>query len=620
MQIDRCYTMPGHDPLADLPMRRVGLAGRGAARVPSDWPRRAARAFAAQAPGWSGEDGLRDTTGTLVSGLRAAATAQGRLGGAAAQAWGDEMRHMIVHRIAALDSSLWAARGTASPTAPLPLPVRMEGADATATARLAGAACDGAPLCFAFDTGQPPAAPRVVLDLRQFVAQGAIVVEPLVRAVRVWTLALAVRSAAPGGRAGDLGLAGLGGAVMRLGLGHGTREGRLAAAAMAALADAARAATAAELGLAAGPGDARAAARLAGLLRHPVTPSTRAVLERAVELRSMAAEGPGHGAAAPRIAIAPLGDLAAILGLAADPLAPVAALRIDTETETGGHRRDTAPELRAGLAAQGHAPDRIAALLRHVAGHGSLAAAPGIDHAALRACGLDAEQIARIEAALPEARDLRAVITPWRLGPGFCDARLGLDAAALPGHGLGLLSRLGFTEAQIEAANRHVFGTGHLRGAPGIEPRSAAAFDCAPETDGRTRLAMAATVAAAIGGPVTALLPLPEAAAPAGLRRAIRAARRAGLAGLVPARDEPALAPRLSEILAMLPPGTRPGDAPGEVIELIEAAGRSRPEARRHARALRDRLLADPLPRERPVPRGDAAAWLGAIAARPDRR
>ncbi|EYD72467.1 hypothetical protein [Limimaricola hongkongensis] len=614
MRIDRCYTLPGQDALADLPMRRVALTGGGVVRVPSDWPQRAARAVATRAPGGSGEDGLRATIETLVTGLRAAAAKQGRLDDASAQAWGDEMRHMVVHRIVALDPGLWGVRGSGRPAAPLPLPVRMAGAGATATARLAEAACDGAPLGFDFGAGQALATPRAVLDLRRFVTDGAIAVEPLVHAVRVWTLALALRGA------GDLGLAGVGGAVMRLGRGFASREGRLAGAALAALADAARAATAAELGLAAGAGDARAAAGLSRLSRQPGAAPLRAALERAAGLRRAAARARGDGTAAPRIAIAPLGDLAAILGLGADPLAPVAALCVDVETGTDGHRHEAAPELRAGLAAQGHAPDRIAALLRHVAGHGSLVAAPGIDHAALRARGLDADQIARIEAALPEARDLRAVITPWRLGPAFCAARLGRDAEALPGHGLGLLSRLGFTEAQIEAANRHVFGTASLRGAPGMAPGDAAAFDGALATAPRARLAMAAALAGAIGGPVTALLPLPDAAAPDRLRLAIRAARRAGLAGLVPARDEPALAPRLREILAMLPPGTRPGDAPGEVIELIEAAGRSRPEARRHARALRDRLLADPLPRERPMPRGDAAAWLGAIAARPDRR
>ncbi|PHP28061.1 hypothetical protein, partial [Limimaricola cinnabarinus] len=327
---------------------------------------------------------------------------------------------------------------------------------------------------------------------------------------------------------------------------------------------------------------------------------------------------PGQAPEAPALAVSPLGAAAAILGRGPDPLAPVGALRIDVETPAG-HRRAPAPELAAGLAAQGHAPDRIAAVLRHVAGHDSLAAAPGIDHAALRACGLDAEQIARIEAALPEARDLRAVITPWRLGRAFCEARLGLTPEDLAGHGMGLLERLGFDAARIERANRHVFGHGTVRGAPGITPAQAAAFDT-EGGDARARLAMAAMLAGVIDGPVTALVAAHETATLPAAQRSLRAARRAGLAALVTmpggAGEEreavPQIAARLREIMAMLPPGARPGTAPAEAIALLDAAGRSRPEARRHARALRERLLGHLVPRA-----ASAAPRRGEGQARP---
>lgn len=371
------------------------------------------------------------------------------------------------------------------------------------------------------------------------------------------------------------------------------------AAAMAALVEAARLAAADELGLSF---DAAAgAAGLAQLRARPDASCAALLLSRASALRE-GLVGRSDGPRAPRLVIAPLGDAAAILGTGADPFAPLTTQMIDTETPTG-HRRVAAPELVAGLVAQGHGPDRIAALLRHVVGHGSLAAAPGIDHATLRACGLDATQIARIEAALPEARDLRAVITPWRLGRAFCADHLGLAPEKVSGHGMELLERLGFSPAQIEGANRHVFGHGSLRGARGIDAAQAAVFDApAQETDLRARLAMAGEVSAMIEGPVTALLPLGEAVPVARVARAIRAARRAGLAALVTSidtADSPPLAARLREILAMLPSGIRPGTTPAEVLEILDAAGRSRPEARRHARALRERLLSDPLPQGR---------------------
>ncbi|MGX9846785.1 hypothetical protein [Limimaricola litoreus] len=592
MQIERGYTIAGRDPLAGLAMRRVTLGDGRGGQVPRDWPTRAARGLAAQAMPGPGPLDLRRATQRLTDALRSRAEARGFLGDAAStQAWTDEMRHMLAGRIAVAASGMWRGGPAVPGDGAQRLVVEAEAATPAEMWRLSRAMRDGAPLELRFAAA--PAAPRVVLDLGRFVLDGEVMSEALVRAVRVWVLALAVEA-----RPGALGLAGFGGALMRLGLDPAGREGRMMAAALAALAEAARLAAASELGLSAqGPHGAKGLARLR---REAPTAPIAALLDRAATLREglSGAKAP----AAPALAISPLSEAAAILGCGPDPLAPVGALRIDVETPAG-HRRAAAPELAAGLAAQGHAPDRIAAVLRHVAGHDSLAAAPGIDHAALRACGLDAERIARIEAALPEARDLRAVITPWRLGRDFCEARLGLAPEDLAAHGLGLLERLGFDAAQIDRANRHVFGHGTMRGAPGITPAQAKVFDT-DGRDARARLAMAAMLAGVIDGPVTALIATPEIATAQTARRSLRAARRAGLAALVTlpggsgeAGDTaPQIAARLREILAMLPPGTRPGTAPAEAIELLEAAGRSRPEARRHARALRERLLGHLVP------------------------
>ncbi|WP_282025266.1 hypothetical protein [Limimaricola cinnabarinus] len=607
MQIERGYTIAGRDPLAGLVMRRVTLGDGRGGHVPRDWPSRAARGLAAQAAPGAAPLDLRRAAERLTDALRARAEARGFLGEeASARAWTDEMRHMLAERIAVAAPGMWSG-GAATPDEALPLVVEAGAAAPDELSRLAQAMRDGAPLELRFAAA--PAAPRVVLDLGRFVVKGEVAAGALIRAVRVWVLALAVED-----RPGALGLAGFGAALMRLGLDPAGREGRLMAAALAALAEAARLSAASELGLSAHA--PRGAAGLERLRRAAPPAPIAALLDRATALRRGLSAG--QAPEAPALAVSPLGAAAAILGRGPDPLAPVGALRIDVETPAG-HRRAPAPELAAGLAAQGHAPDRIAAVLRHVAGHDSLAAAPGIDHAALRACGLDAEQIARIEAALPEARDLRAVITPWRLGRAFCEARLGLAPEDLSGHGLGLLERLGFDAARIERANRHVFGHGTVRGAPGITPAQAAAFD--PEGgDARARLAMAAMLAGVIDGPVTALVAAHETATLPAAQRSLRAARRAGLAALVTmpggAGEEreaaPQIAARLREIMAMLPPGARPGTAPAEAIALLDAAGRSRPEARRHARALRERLLGHLVPRA-----ASAAPRRGEGQARP---
>lgn len=582
MRFERRQTQPGPD-------HAIGPDARGVGAGFAGWPERAARAFVQQVPG--GADPVA-TTEALTTRLEARARVQGI---AAAEGWAADIRGMILSRQVAVDPALWTGRR--APEAALPLPVDLKGTDQVSTP-LVQAVVAGAPLAMEF--GAPDASgPRVALDLGCFVEAGAVSVDALERAVRAWTPGLVVASG-PGRRPGAMILAGLGGALMRLGLGYATPEGRAAAMAMATLAEAARWAVAAELGLDAG------AAPIIRQEPDRVPAGAQAALLRARALAAVRRDAPEATGKAPMLMVAPLGSLAAILGLGDDPLAPVSSLRLDAERPEG-HIGCPVPELEAGLAAQGHDPDRIAAAIRHATGHGTLAAAPGIDHAALRACGIDGDRIARIEAALAEARDLRAVVTPWRLGPDFCRDQLGIDPETLSDHGMGLLERLGFDAARIDAANRHVFGTGTLRGAPGLSPEAAASFDCAETVSPRARLAMAATLASVLSGPVRAPLAFDGAETEAALNRAIRAARRAGIAALLPqrldARSE--IAARLHEILAMLPEGIRPGTAPSEVLELLDAAGRSRPDARRHARDLRARLLAEP--------------WSGQDAAAPSR-
>jgi hypothetical protein len=583
MRFERRQTQPGPDHAISPDARGVGAGFAG-------WPERAARAFVQQVPG--GADPVAATE-ALATRLEARARVQGI---APAEGWAANIRGMILSRQVAVDSALWTGRR--APEAALPLPVDLKGTDQVPTP-LVQAVVAGAPLALEFGGAWVASGPRVALDLRCFVEAGAVSVDALEQAVRAWTLALVV-AAGPGRRPGAMILAGLGGALMRLGLGYATPEGRAAAMAMATLAEAARRDMAAELGLDAG------AAPIVRQEPDRVPAGAQPALLRARALAAVRSDAPEATGKAPMLTVAPLGSLAAILGLGDDPLAPVSSLRLDAERPEG-HIGCPVPELEAGLAAQGHDPDRIAAAIRHATGHGTLAAAPGIDHAALRACGIDGDRIARIEAALAEARDLRAVVTPWRLGPDFCRDQLGIDPETLSDHGMGLLERLGFDAAQIDAANRHVFGMGTLRGAPGLSPEAAASFDCAETVGPRPRLAMAATLASVLTGPVRAQLAFDGAETEAALNRAIRAARRARIAALLPQRlDAPGeIAARLREILAMLPEGIRPGTAPSEVLELLDAAGRSRPDARRHARDLRARLLAEP--------------WAGQDAATPSR-
>ena len=86
---------------------------------------------------------------------------------------------------------------------------------------------------------------------------------------------------------------------------------------------------------------------------------------------------------------------------------------------------------------------------------------------------------ATIEAALESAFDIRFVFNKWTLGTEFCTEVLKLDAAALDAPDFDMLKTLGFSRADIDAANLHVCGAMTLEGAPYLKDEHLPVFDCA---------------------------------------------------------------------------------------------------------------------------------------------
>ncbi len=124
-------------------------------------------------------------------------------------------------------------------------------------------------------------------------------------------------------------------------------------------------------------------------------------------------------------------------------------------------------------------PAQIAEIIAYAVGHGSLGKAPAINHTSLIGHGFGAREIEKIEAALPSAFDIRFVFNQWTLGEEFCQGTLGIPAEKLTDPTFDLLRHLGFTKAQIDAANDHVCGTMTLEGAPFLKPEHYSVFDCA---------------------------------------------------------------------------------------------------------------------------------------------
>ncbi|NJC42151.1 ribonucleoside-diphosphate reductase alpha chain [Brevundimonas alba] len=125
------------------------------------------------------------------------------------------------------------------------------------------------------------------------------------------------------------------------------------------------------------------------------------------------------------------------------------------ETGDGTVDRRLRPSLAKAIATAG---GDVEAAERHLLGRRTLAGARGIDHAALRACGLTDIELEGVEMALAQVECLDDVFRAPVLDAGFIRDVLGMQGDEQGG----LLIRLGFTPEAIAEAEADAFGHGDL--------------------------------------------------------------------------------------------------------------------------------------------------------------
>src|SRR5690606_1416315 len=101
------------------------------------------------------------------------------------------------------------------------------------------------------------------------------------------------------------------------------------------------------------------------------------------------------------------------------------------------------------------------------------------NHETLKARGFTAAALDALENALGSAFDIKFAFNKWTLGEDFCRKVLGFAGAQLDDLGFDLLAELGFSKAEIEAANTYVCGAMTLEGAPHLKDEHLPVFDCA---------------------------------------------------------------------------------------------------------------------------------------------
>ncbi|WP_417208744.1 vitamin B12-dependent ribonucleotide reductase [Antarctobacter sp.] len=356
------------------------------------------------------------------------------------------------------------------------------------------------------------------MNLLTFLHDGKFDAEGYIHATRLWTLTLEISvtmaqfpSKEIAQRSYDfrtlgLGYANIGGLLMNMGFGYDSDEGRALCGALTAIMTGTAYATSAEIAgeLGAFPGYTRNRDHMLRVIRNHRNASygategyeTLAVKPVPLDLvncpdetlvhLSMSAwdealslgEKNGYRNAQVSV-IAPTGTIGLVMDCDTTGIEPDFALVKFKKLAGGGYFKIINRSVPGALEHLGYTSSQIEEIIAYAVGHQTLGNAPGINHTALIGHGFGPAQIDKIEGALASAFDIRFVFNQWTLGEGFCRDVLGIPTEKLTDPSFDLLRHLGFSKADIEAANDHVCGTMTLEGAPHLKDEHLSVFDCA---------------------------------------------------------------------------------------------------------------------------------------------
>ncbi|MBC7132789.1 MAG: vitamin B12-dependent ribonucleotide reductase [Roseovarius sp.] len=356
------------------------------------------------------------------------------------------------------------------------------------------------------------------MNLLKFYKDGKFDSEGYMHATRLWTVTLEISvtmAQFPSKeiarrsyefRTLGLGYANIGGLLMNMGLGYDSAQGRALCGALSAIMTGVAYATSAEMAreLGAFAGYKRNAAHMLRVIRnhrnaaygategyeglavkpvpldHANCPDARLIDLATASWDEALKLGEKHGYRnAQTSVIAPTGTIGLVMDCDTTGIEPDFALVKFKKLAGGGYFKIINQSVPAALEKLGYGAAQIEEIVSYAVGHGSLGNAPAINHTSLIGHGFGEAQLARIEAALGSAFDIRFVFNQWTLGEEFCQGVLGIPADKLADPTFDLLAHLGYSRRDIEAANDHVCGTMTLEGAPHLDPAHYHVFDCA---------------------------------------------------------------------------------------------------------------------------------------------
>ncbi len=342
-------------------------------------------------------------------------------------------------------------------------------------------------------------------------------------AVRLWTLTLEISvmmaqfpskeiaKLSYDFRTLGLGFANIGGLLMSCGIAYDSDEGRAICGALSAILTGRAYATSAEIAakLGAFPGYAPNSSAMLRVIRNHKRAADGAAdgyeklhvaptpLDHASVIRAGASwaglsdaardswsdalsAGERHGYRNAQVSvIAPTGTIGLVMDCDTTGIEPDFALVKFKKLAGGGYFKIINRAVPEALRTLGYDEARIAEIVAYAVGHASLGQSPGVNLASLRTKGFTDSALTKLEAALASAFDIKFVFNKWTLGADFLTGALKIPAEKMEEPGFDLLSALGFSKHEIEAANTHICGAMTLEGAPHLRKDHYSVFDCA---------------------------------------------------------------------------------------------------------------------------------------------
>ncbi|KAJ04798.1 vitamin B12-dependent ribonucleotide reductase [Sulfitobacter mediterraneus] len=356
------------------------------------------------------------------------------------------------------------------------------------------------------------------MNLLTFLKDGEFQVEDYMHASRLWTVTLEISvmmaqfpSKEIAQRSYDfrtlgLGYANIGGLLMNMGYSYDSDEGRALCGALTAILTGVSYATSAEMAgeLGAFPGYAKNDKHMLRVIRNHRNAAYgndtgyEKLAVKPVALDHGNCPQPGlvdvamscwdealklgevHGYRNAQVSvIAPTGTIGLVMDCDTTGIEPDFALVKFKKLAGGGYFKIINQSVPAALEKLGYGSAQIEEIVSYAVGHGTIGNAPGINHTTLAGHGFGPNELAKVDAALAQAFDIRFVFNQWTLGEEFCTRVLGIPAEKLNDPTFDLLKSLGFSRKDVDAANDHVCGTMTLEGAPHLKEEHYGIFDCA---------------------------------------------------------------------------------------------------------------------------------------------